>query len=132
MCDKYQNTISLTLIIQILVLHIISKKRPNDRINHPPVKLNIDQTRGIKPTKQSKAYDISLHLREPARKEILDMLEAGVIEAAEPEATGWSRMAFPRKKPGSDPIKVRWVTDFRDLNRALDRPYGEGSHHHRY
>ena len=71
------------------------KLRTNDRINHPPVKLNIDESRGIKPVKNSKAYDIPLHLREPARKELLDMLEAGVIEAAEPEATGWASMAFP-------------------------------------
>ena len=73
------------------------KLGPNDRINHPPIKLNIDHTRGIKPTKQSKAYQIPLHLYKPAQKEINEMLEAGVIEAAEPEATGWSSMAFPRK-----------------------------------
>ena len=54
------------------------------------------------------------------------MVEAGILEPAEPEATGWSSMAFPRKKPGSDPVKVRWVTDFCDLNKALDRPIWGG------
>merc|ERR1711888_340614 len=33
---------------------------------------------------------------------------------------------LPQKKTNSDPIKVRWVTDFRDLNRALDRPVWGG------
>ena len=102
------------------------KLGPGDRINHPPIHLNIDHTRGIKPIKQSKAYQVPLHLYKPAQKELNEMVEAGIIEPAEPEATGWSSMAFPRKKPGSDPVKVRWVTDFRDLNKALDRPVWGG------
>merc|ERR1711888_477079 len=69
---------------------------------------------------------IPLYLRQAAQDVLNEMLEAGIIEAAEPEASGWTSMAFPRKKTNSDPIKVRWVTDFRDLNRALDRPVWGG------
>ena len=29
---------------------------------------------------------------------------------------------LPSAKPGSDPIKCRWVSDFRNLNKALKRP----------
>ena len=54
------------------------------------------------------------------------MIRAGIIVEAEPEATGWASLAFPRRKPNSSPIKCRWVTDFRDLNRALDRPVWGG------
>ena len=102
------------------------KLGPLDRINHPPVKLKIDESRGIKPVKNTRAYDIPLHLRQAAEDEFNEMLAAGIIEPAEPEATGWASMAFPRKKPNSSPIKVCWVTDFRDLNRALDRPVWGG------
>ena len=38
------------------------KLGPNDRINHPPVKLEIDKSRGINPVKHMKAYDIPIHL----------------------------------------------------------------------
>ena len=34
--------------------------------------------------------------------------------------------AFPRRKPNSWPIKCRWVTDFRDLNKALKQPVWGG------
>ena len=71
--------------------------------------------------KNTQAYDIPLHLREAAKDEFKEMIAAGVIVEAEPEATGWASLAFPRKKPNSSPIKCRWVTDFRDLNRALYR-----------
>ena len=39
------------------------KLGPLDRIKHEPVKLKIDKTRGIRPVKNTKAYDIPLHLR---------------------------------------------------------------------
>ena len=42
---------------------------PTDRINYPPVKLQIDKSRGIKPVKHSKAYDIPIHLRKVAQAE---------------------------------------------------------------
>ena len=102
------------------------KLGPLDRINHPPVKLKIDESRGIRPVKNTRAYDIPLHLREAAQDEFNEMISAGIIAPAEPEETGWASMAFPRKKPNSSPIKCRWVTDFRDLNRALDRPVWGG------
>ena len=76
--------------------------------------------------KNSKAYDIPLHLREAAKDEFNEMIRAGIIVEAEPEATGWASLAFPRRKPNSSPIKCRWVTDFRDLNKALDRPVWGG------
>ena len=102
------------------------KLGPLDRINHPPVKLKIDESRGIRPVKNTKAYDIPLHLQDAAKEEFNEMIAAGIIAPAEPEETGWASMAFPRKKPNSSPIKCRWVTDFRDLNRALDRPVWGG------
>ena len=58
-----------------------------DRINHPPVKLKIDESRGIRPVKNTKAYDIPLHLRDAAQDEFNEMIAAGIIAPTEPEET---------------------------------------------
>ena len=83
------------------------KLGPLDQINHPPVKFKIDESRGIRPVKNTKAYDIPLHLRDAAQDEFNEMISAGIIAPAEPEETGWASMAFPRKKPNTSPIKCR-------------------------
>ena len=63
------------------------KLGPNDRINHPPVKLEIDKSRGIKPVKHSKAYDIPIHLRKVAHAEFTEMRKAGIIVKSDGEAS---------------------------------------------
>ena len=98
------------------------KLGPSYRINHEPVKLQIDKSRGIKPVKHSKAYDIPIHLRDAAQAEFIEMRKAGIIVESDGEATEWSSQAFPHRKPNTYSIKCRWVTDFRDLKKALDRP----------
>ena len=82
--------------------------------------MKIDESRGIRPVKNTKAYDIPLHLSDATQDKFKEMISAGIIAPAEPEETGWTNMAFPRKKPNSSPIKCR------DLNRALDRPVWGG------
>ena len=89
-------------------------------------KLEIDKSRGIKPVKHLKAYDIPIHLREAAQAEFTEMRKAGIIVESDGEASEWSSQAFPRRKPNSWPIKCRWVTDFGDLNKALNRPIWGG------
>ena len=53
----------------------------------------------------------------------------GVLVETE-EATDYCSHAIPVPKPNSDPLKCRWVTDFRNLNMALKRPVwgGESSY----
>ena len=97
-----------------------------DRIRHEPVKLKIDKSREIRPVKNTSAYDIPLHLREAAKDEFNEMIKAGIIVEADGEANEWASLAFPRRKPNTFPVKCRWVTDFRDLNKALDRPVWGG------
>ena len=63
------------------------KLGPNDRINHPPVKLEIDKSRGIKPVKHSKAYDIPIHLCKAAHAEFTEMRNAGIIVESDGEAS---------------------------------------------
>ena len=102
------------------------KLGPTDRINYPPVRLEIDKSRGIKPVKHLKAYDIPIHLRKAAHAEFTEMRKAGIIVESDGEASEWSSQAFPRRKPNSWPIKCRWVTNFCDLNKALNRPIWGG------
>ena len=73
-----------------------------------------------------KAYDIPFHLRESVLAEFTEMRKAGIIVESDGETSEWSSHAFPRMKPNSYPIKCRWVTDFRDLNKALNRPIWGG------
>jgi hypothetical protein len=79
----------------------------------PPVHLNVD--RSITPT-HARYYPIArLHLQ--VYKKELDRLEAiGVLQRC--GATDWSSPSFIiPKKDGT----VRWITDFRALNRAIIR-----------
>ena len=54
------------------------------------------------------------------------MKKAGLVVETKNEASDWCSQAFPRRKPNSWPIKCCWVTDFRDLNKALKRPVWGG------
>ena len=45
-------------------------------------------------------------------------MEAGILAPVE-HPTDWCSQSFPVVKPNSDPLSVRWVTDFRTLNRGL-------------
>ena len=92
-----------------------------DRVNIPPVRLQLDETKDIPPTNVGKPFDVPYHLRRPARKEFREMVDAGIVVPND-EPSDWRSQAFPRMKPGSDPPKCRWVTDFRKLNACLKRP----------
>ena len=92
-----------------------------DRVNLPPVKLHLDETNDEPPSNVGRPYDIPYHLRGPAQEEFEQMIEAGILIPND-EPSNWRSQAFPRMKPGSDPPKCRWVTDFRKLNSHLKRP----------
>ena len=68
-----------------------------------------------------KPFDVPYHLRRPAKKEFKEMVDTGIVVQND-EPSDWRSQAFPRMKPGSDPPKCRWVTDFRKLNACLKRP----------
>ena len=56
----------------------------------------------------------------------MNSMKAGIMVEADGGATKWASLEFPRRKPNTFPVKCRWVTDFRDLNKALDRPVWGG------
>ena len=97
-----------------------------DRVTCDPVQLKIDPKKEIRPIKNTHCYDIPLHLKEAAREEFNEMINSGIVVPCDEEPTEWASLAFPRRKPNSYPPRCRWVADFRDLNRALDRPVWGG------
>ena len=75
-----------------------------DRVNIPPVKLHLDETKEIPPSNVGKAFDIPYHLRRPAKKEFVEMVEAGIVIPND-QPSNWRSQAFLRMKPGSNPPK---------------------------
>ena len=49
------------------------------------------------------------------------MLNSGILSKVD-HVTSWCSTSFPMAKPGSNSLKVIWVSDFKNLNRALRRP----------
>ena len=77
----------------------------NDRVNIPPVKLQLND-KDMQPVNVGKPFDVPYHLRRPARKEFREMVDAGIVVPND-EPSDWRSQAFPRMKPGSDPPKCR-------------------------
>ena len=63
----------------------VDKLGPEDRIKVPPIKLELDRRRAeqIRPTNHIEPYDVQFHLRDHFQKEVMDMLEAKIIERCE-------------------------------------------------
>ena len=82
--------------------HVFKDKlKKTDRINIPTVKLQIDESRKIPPVHINTPFDVSYHLRKPAKEEFREMVNAGII-VPNNEPSDWCSQAFPRLKPGSD------------------------------
>ena len=98
-----------------------SKLGPDDVMKIPPVTLEIDKTKNIRPFHASTSYQIPHHLKIPARDEWDEMIKSGVIEKST-KSSEWTSQAFPVIKPNANPVACRWVSSFVHLNRALKRP----------
>ena len=88
-----------------------------------PISLHVDKEKlaSHKPNEHIKPYDVPFHLRKGFESELLNMIEAGIIEQCD-KPTIWNPKAFPVQKK-SDPTKCRIVGDFRGLNNVLLKLY---------
>ena len=68
----------------------------------------------------ARAFDTPYHLRASYDKELINMLEAGIIEPMGLQESDWCSRAFPVLK--SDGSSVRVVMDFKNINRCIKRP----------
>ena len=78
----------------------------------------------ITPIQVYTARQVPLHYHKAYKKLMKELLSAGVI-SVEDEPTKWTSRAHFVPKPGtteSGDIKLRLVTDYRELNRAVLRP----------
>ena len=60
-------------------------------------------------------------LQKAAKEELSKMIKAGFLEPVE-KATTWCLRGFFVSNPGSNNLKARLISDFRNLNRVLRRP----------
>ena len=81
--------------------------------------IEFENPSAVKPRKVTKTKPIPIHWQEEARRTIAQLIEDGVIEEVNDEATDWVSPAFFVEKPNG---KLRLVTDFTYLNRFVKRP----------
>ena len=95
----------------------------SDRLNVKPISLHVDKEKlaSHKPTTHIKPYDVPYPLRQGFESELLNMIEAGILQQCD-TPTLWNTKAFPVQK-NSDPTKCRIVGDFRGLNDMLLKIY---------
>ena len=96
----------------------VEKLGKNDRISCPPVSLEVDPRKAeqMRPVNHIKPYDVPFHLRAGYEKEVLDMVDAGIIATCD-VATLWNTKAFLVAK--SDGTNWRIVGDWRGVNSIL-------------
>ena len=73
-CQKLSNKI-LTKYADVFK----DKLGKGDRVNIPPVKLQIDESKNVPPVHINKPFDVAYHLRKPAKKEFREMVNAGIV-----------------------------------------------------
>ena len=103
--------------------NFVDKLGKHDRLRVKPIELQVDKEKlaQAKPTGHLKPYNVPFHLRQGFENELLNMIEAGIIEQYT-TPTQWNTKAFPVQK-SSDPSKCRIVGDFRGLNNVLLKLY---------
>ena len=84
----------------------------------PPMHITIDPNANVTPLKVRTARKTPIHIQAAADALIQELLAAGIIVPVH-EATEWISPAHFVPKPGG---KARLVTDYRVLNKAVQRP----------
>ena len=77
----------------------LEKLGKKDRISCPPISLKVYQRKAeqMHPVNHIKPYDVPFHLRAGYEKEILDMVDAGIIDTCD-VASPWNTEVFPAAK----------------------------------
>ena len=105
---------------------VLSDEMSSKPIKAPPVKIELRSDKKIVPKRISVARPYPVHYRKEAAEKIRQLEADGIIEKVT-EATEWSSPAFfvvKEPKPGEKQTKtkLRFVTDFSELNKYIARP----------
>jgi len=98
---------------------VLSDKLPNHPMNGQDMLIEIDSEANIKPKKVTTARPIPVHWQKEAKDMIAGLIKDGIIKEVHDETTDWVSPAFFVPKPNG---KIRLVTDFSHLNKAIKRP----------
>ena len=77
-----------------------------DRVNIPPVKLQLDETKNIPPVHITKPFDVAYHVRRPARKEFREMVEAEIEVEAENEVKAENEVEAENKDEAENEVEA--------------------------
>ena len=102
------------------VLSKYSKKIDNELGTYPDERVHLDLKNNAIPHCQPRAYTVPINHREVFKAELDRLVEIGVLE--EVSRLEWIAGTFviPKKlMSGEDVARVRWISDFRGLNRCL-------------
>ena len=98
---------------------IISDTLPEKPMNGKEMTIDIDESKNIVPKKVTTARPVPLFWKKKATDLINSLVADGVIEQVHDETSDWVSPAFFVPKPNG---KLRLVTDFTHLNKAIKRP----------
>jgi len=98
---------------------VLTDKLPANPIVGPPMTIELDQTRPIKPVTTANCKELPVHWQVPATELIDELIRSDIIERVVDETPEWISPAFFVAKPNG---KVRLVTNFTRLNRYVKRP----------
>ena len=102
-----------------------SKLDAGDRIRTDTIVIKIDEEKlkANPPKTATVPMPIPAHLRKAADNELEDMLDAKFVEPVKGETDSSSRGFFREKQTSKDETrKVRLVSDFKEINRVIQRP----------
>ena len=95
---------------------------PGDKINGPPVQIEVDEEADVTPTNLKAPRDVHIQIRRAADQEIKDLLVAGVIAESKRPKVHCAYGMLMRKKTKDGSIKVRLVADLQGVNKILKSP----------
>ena len=104
------------------VLSKYSKTFDNELGTYPDERIHLDLKDDTVPHCQPRAYMVPINHREVFKAELDRLIKIGVLEEA--SRLEWIAGTFiiPKKLlPGEDVARVRWISNFRGLNRCLKR-----------
>ena len=96
--------------------------KPEDKVNVPPVQIEVDEEADVAPINVKCPRDVHIQIRKVADEEIKDHFAAGVIAESKNPTVHCAYGMFCCKKTKDGSVEVRLVADFQGVNKIIKRP----------